>query len=51
MQYEKLRLEVEFQNKLQEEKSKWVNEQEQKVTLQEISLFIKNFNDYQKEKK
>lgn len=51
LQYEKLRLEVEFQNKLQEEKSKWVNEQEQKVTLQEISLFIKNFNDYQKEKK
>jgi len=46
-----LRLEVEFQNKLQEEKNKWVNEQEQKVTLQEISLFIKNFNDYQKEKK
>ena len=31
LQYEKLRLEVEFQNKLQEEKSKWVNEQEQKV--------------------
>lgn len=51
LQYEKLRLEVEFQNKLQEEKNKWVNEQEQKVTLQEISLFIKNFNDYQKEKK
>lgn len=51
LQYEKLRLEVEFQNKLHEEKSKWVNEQEQKVTLQEISLFIKKFNDYQKEKK
>lgn len=51
LQYEKLRLEVEFQNKLHEEKSKWENEQEQKVTLQEISLFIKKFNDYQKEKK
>lgn len=51
LEYDKLRLEVEFHSKLQEEKEKWAEEQSQKLTLQDISLFIKNFNEYQNGKK
>lgn len=46
--FEKLQLELEFQKKLQEEKDKWENTQEQKITLQELNLFFKNFNEYKK---
>ena len=38
-------------SKLQEEKEKWAEEQSQKLTMQEVSLFIKNFNEYQNGKK
>lgn len=51
LKYDKLRLEVEFHSKLQEEKEKWAEEQSQKLTMQEVSLFIKNFNEYQNGKK
>lgn len=51
LEYDKLRLEVEFHSKLQEEKEKWAEEQSQKLTMQEVSLFIKNFNEYQNGKK
>lgn len=44
-------MELEFQKKLQEEKEKWSNEQNQKISLQEVSLFIQNLNDYQKNRK
>ena len=48
--FEKLQLELEYQKRLQEEKDKWENDQEQRITLQEISLFVKNFNEYKKGK-
>ena len=51
MKFEKLQMELEFQKKLQEEKEKWSNEQNQKISLQEVSLFIQNLNDYQKNRK
>ena len=51
LKFEKLQMELEFQKKLQEEKEKWSNEQNQKISLQEVSLFIQNLNDYQKNRK
>ena len=51
LKYETLRLEVEFHSKLQEEKEKWIEEQNHKLTMEEVSLFIKNFNEYQKGEK
>ena len=51
LKFEKLQMELEFQKKLQEEKEKWSNEQNQKISLQEVSLFIQNLNDYQKSRK
>lgn len=51
LKFEKLQMELEFQKKLQEEKEKWLNEQNQKISLQEVSLFIQNLNDYQKNRK
>lgn len=51
LKFEKLQMELEFQKKLQEEKEKWSNDQNQKISLQEVSLFIQNLNDYQKNRK
>ncbi len=51
LKFEKLQMDLEFQKKLQEEKEKWSNEQRQKISLQEVSLFIQNLNDYQKSRK
>lgn len=48
--FEKLQLELEYQKKLQEEKDVWEKNQEQRITLQEISLFLKKINEYKKEK-
>ena len=51
LKFEKLQVELEFQKKLQGEKEKWSNEQNQKISLQEVSSFIQNLNDYQKNRK